>query len=33
MANKEEWLRVILIKEPNEPEAMPVAFVEDKAQA
>ena len=32
MVNKEEWLRVILIKEPNEPEAMPVSLVEDKGE-
>lgn len=32
MANNEDWLRVILIKEPNEPEAMPVSLVEDKGE-
>ena len=32
MAKREEWLRVILLKEPNEPEAMPVSFVEDMGE-
>ena len=29
MANSENWIRVILVKEGNEPEAMPVTFLED----
>ena len=32
MANKEEFLRVFLLKEPNEPEAMPVSLVEDRGE-
>ena len=29
---KKDWLRVILVKEGNEPEAMPVSFVEDMGE-
>lgn len=29
---KKDWLRVILVKEGNEPEAMPVSFVEEMGE-
>ena len=29
MAKKNNWLRVIFIRTPNEPEALPVSFLED----
>lgn len=29
MGNSENWIRVILVKEGNTPEAMPVTFIED----
>lgn len=32
MAKQEDWIRVILVKEGNEPEAMPVSFVEDMGE-
>ena len=32
MARQEDWLRVILVKESNEEEAMPVSFIADKGE-
>ena len=32
MTNKEDWLRVILVKESNKPEAVPVAFLENMGE-
>ena len=32
MAKQEDWIRVILVKEGNEPEEMPVSFVEDMGE-
>lgn len=32
MAKREEWLRVIFVKESNEPEAAPVSLVEDRGE-
>lgn len=29
MAKKKNWLRVIFVRTPNEPEALPVSFLED----
>ena len=32
MARQEDWLRVLLIKESNEAEVMPVSFIADKGE-